>query len=78
MRAVEAGTVDAHVPEVVHAEVVSALVKYVRAKLVAPKLGAEIVRLWCASTDYSGDLNIDDKILAKSAEQGRPKSRVKG
>jgi predicted nucleic acid-binding protein len=44
MRAVEAGTVDAHVPEVVHAEVVSALIKYVRAKLVAPDLGAEIVR----------------------------------
>ena len=42
-RAVEAGTVDAHVPEVVHAEVVSALLKYVRAKLVAPGLGAEIV-----------------------------------
>ena len=25
----------------------------------------EIVRLWVASTDYSGDLNIDDKILAR-------------
>ncbi|MFN7665446.1 MAG: class I tRNA ligase family protein, partial [Inhella sp.] len=32
---------------------------------VTSKLGAEIVRLWCASTDYSGDLNIDDKILAR-------------
>jgi isoleucyl-tRNA synthetase len=29
------------------------------------KLGAEIVRLWCAATDYSGDLAIDDKILAR-------------
>jgi len=29
------------------------------------KLGAEILRLWCASTDYSGDLAIDDKILAR-------------
>ncbi|HEX5388469.1 MAG TPA: isoleucine--tRNA ligase, partial [Burkholderiaceae bacterium] len=29
---------------------------------VTSKLGAEIVRLWVASTDYSGDLNIDDKI----------------
>jgi isoleucyl-tRNA synthetase len=28
------------------------------------KLGAEILRLWCASTDYSGDLGIDAKILA--------------
>ncbi len=32
---------------------------------VSDKLGAEIVRLWVASTDYSGDLNIDDKILAR-------------
>ena len=23
---------------------------------VSGKLGAEIIRLWCASTDYSGDL----------------------
>jgi isoleucyl-tRNA synthetase len=29
------------------------------------KLGAEIVRLWCAATDYSGDLGIDEKILAR-------------
>ena len=29
------------------------------------KLGADIVRLWCAATDYSGDLNIDDNILAR-------------
>jgi isoleucyl-tRNA synthetase len=28
-------------------------------------MGAEIIRLWCASTDYSGDLGIDDKILAR-------------
>ncbi|MDP3310952.1 MAG: class I tRNA ligase family protein, partial [Polaromonas sp.] len=32
---------------------------------VSGKLGAEIIRLWCASTDYSGDLAIDDKILAR-------------
>ena len=31
----------------------------------AQKLGAEILRLWCAATDYSGDLAIDDKILAR-------------
>ncbi|HEY6135304.1 MAG TPA: isoleucine--tRNA ligase [Rubrivivax sp.] len=35
------------------------------------KLGAEIVRLWCASTDYSGDLNIDDKILARVVDAYR-------
>ncbi|HAR95483.1 MAG TPA: isoleucine--tRNA ligase [Deltaproteobacteria bacterium] len=29
------------------------------------KLGAEIVRLWVASSDYSGDVGIDDKILAR-------------
>ncbi len=32
---------------------------------VSDKLGAEIIRLWCAATDYSGDLSIDDKILAR-------------
>jgi isoleucyl-tRNA synthetase len=31
----------------------------------ANKYGAEILRLWCAATDYSGDLAIDDKILAR-------------
>jgi isoleucyl-tRNA synthetase len=38
---------------------------------VTSKLGAEIVRLWCASTDYSGDLNIDDKILARVVDAYR-------
>ena len=32
---------------------------------VTDKMGAEILRLWVAATDYSGDLNIDDKILAR-------------
>ncbi|MEF9948519.1 MAG: class I tRNA ligase family protein, partial [Comamonas sp.] len=32
---------------------------------VSGKMGAEIIRLWVASTDYSGDLGIDDKILAR-------------
>ena len=32
---------------------------------VSNKLGAEIIRLWVASTDYSGDLAIDEKILAR-------------
>jgi len=38
---------------------------------VSNKLGAEIVRLWVASTDYSGDLNIDDKILARVVDAYR-------
>jgi isoleucyl-tRNA synthetase len=38
---------------------------------VTDKLGAEIVRLWVASTDYSGDLNIDDKILARVVDAYR-------
>ena len=35
------------------------------------KLGAEIIRLWCASTDYSGDLGIDQKILARVVDAYR-------
>jgi isoleucyl-tRNA synthetase len=35
------------------------------------KLGAEIIRLWCAATDYSGDLAIDDKILARVVDAYR-------
>ena len=38
---------------------------------VTEKMGAEIVRLWVASTDYSGDLNIDDKILARVVDAYR-------
>ena len=38
---------------------------------VSGKLGAEIIRLWCASTDYSGDLAIDDKILARVVDTYR-------
>ncbi|MFO1225907.1 isoleucine--tRNA ligase [Roseateles sp.] len=32
---------------------------------VSEKYGAEILRLWTAATDYSGDLGLDDKILAR-------------
>ena len=32
---------------------------------ISSKMGAEIIRLWVASTDYSGDLGIDEKILAR-------------
>jgi isoleucyl-tRNA synthetase len=38
---------------------------------VTTKMGAEIIRLWVASTDYSGDLNIDDKILARVVDTYR-------
>ncbi len=38
---------------------------------VTAKLGAEIIRLWCASTDYSGDLGVDDKILARVVDAYR-------
>ncbi len=38
---------------------------------VSDKLGAEIIRLWVAATDYSGDLGIDDKILARVVDSYR-------
>ncbi len=38
---------------------------------VSQKMGAEIVRLWVASTDYSGDPSIDDKILARVVDSYR-------
>ena len=38
---------------------------------VTAKLGAEIIRLWCAQADYSGDLAIDDKILARVVDAYR-------
>jgi isoleucyl-tRNA synthetase len=37
----------------------------------AHKYGGEILRLWCAATDYSGDLAIDDKILARVVDSYR-------
>ncbi|WP_341669690.1 isoleucine--tRNA ligase [Alcaligenes sp. SDU_A2] len=35
---------------------------------IADKLGAEIMRLWAASTDYSGELSISDEILKRVVE----------
>ncbi len=35
------------------------------------KLGAEIIRLWVASSDYSGDIAGDDKILARVVDSYR-------
>jgi len=43
----------------------------VEPQTVSNKLGAEIIRLWVASTDYSGDLNIDEKILARVVDAYR-------
>jgi isoleucyl-tRNA synthetase len=38
---------------------------------VSDERGAEILRLWVASTDYSGDLNIDKKILDRVVDAYR-------
>ncbi len=38
---------------------------------VSKKLGAEIIRLWVASSDYSGDIAGDDKILARVVDSYR-------
>ncbi|MCX8145335.1 MAG: isoleucine--tRNA ligase [Azovibrio sp.] len=38
---------------------------------VADKMGAEILRLWTASTDYSGELSISDEILKRVVEAYR-------
>ncbi len=34
-------------------------------------LGADVLRLWIASTDYSGDLNVSDEILKRTADTYR-------
>ncbi len=38
---------------------------------LADKMGAEIMRLWVASTDYSGELTIGDEILKRVVESYR-------
>ncbi|MDO5290483.1 MAG: isoleucine--tRNA ligase [Pseudomonadota bacterium] len=38
---------------------------------VSQKMGAEIIRLWVASSDYSGDIAIDEKILARVVDSYR-------
>ena len=38
---------------------------------ICNKLGAEIVRLWMASADYSQDVSISDEILARTSESYR-------
>ncbi|MBL8288072.1 MAG: isoleucine--tRNA ligase [Rubrivivax sp.] len=44
---------------------------FVEMREVARQSGAEIIRLWCAATDYSGDLSVDDKILARVVDSYR-------
>jgi isoleucyl-tRNA synthetase len=44
---------------------------FVEMRKVTKDLGAEIIRLWCAATDYSGDLSVDDKILARVVDSYR-------
>jgi isoleucyl-tRNA synthetase len=43
----------------------------VRPQEVSDRLGAEIIRLWVASTDYSGELSIGDEILKRVVESYR-------
>lgn len=38
---------------------------------VMNKLGADILRLWVASTDYSGEIAVSDEILKRSADSYR-------
>jgi isoleucyl-tRNA synthetase len=38
---------------------------------VTDKMGAEIIRLWTASTDYSGEMTISDEILKRVVESYR-------
>jgi isoleucyl-tRNA synthetase len=40
-------------------------------QVVSNKLGAEILRLWVAASDYSGDIAGDDKILARIVDAYR-------
>ena len=38
---------------------------------VMDKLGADILRLWVASTDYSGEMAVSDEILKRAADSYR-------
>src|SRR5690606_36187627 len=40
-------------------------------KDVTNKLGADILRLWVASTDYTGEVAVSDEILKRSADAYR-------
>lgn len=43
----------------------------IRPQEVSDRLGAEIIRLWVAATDYSGELTIGDEILKRVVESYR-------
>ena len=40
-------------------------------QVISQKLGADIIRLWVAASDYSGDITGDDKILARVVDSYR-------
>ncbi|MBS1196229.1 MAG: isoleucine-tRNA ligase [Proteobacteria bacterium] len=40
-------------------------------QVISDKMGAEILRLWTAATDYSGELSISDEILKRVVESYR-------
>jgi isoleucyl-tRNA synthetase len=44
---------------------------FIEMRKITTTLGAEIIRLWAAATDYSGDLSIDDTILARVVDSYR-------
>jgi isoleucyl-tRNA synthetase len=44
---------------------------FIEMRKITSTLGAEIIRLWAAATDYSGDLSIDDTILARVVDSYR-------
>ena len=44
---------------------------FIEMRKITGTLGAEIIRLWAAATDYSGDLSIDDTILARVVDSYR-------
>ena len=44
---------------------------FIEMRKLTTTLGAEIIRLWAAATDYSGDLSIDDTILARVVDSYR-------
>jgi isoleucyl-tRNA synthetase len=44
---------------------------FIELRALCKDMGAEIIRLWCASTDYSGDLAMDKTILARVVDSYR-------
>ena len=41
---------------------------------VMDKFGGDILRLWVASTDYTGEMTVSDEILKRAADSYRPYS----